>query len=140
MPPAQDVNETFSLLNSEGRIVDVNRRLHSRPQEEAAAGAPKGKTIVHRVSDVLLAAEVTFCRLHRGVTEQELNLLKLTPAGVTQLRARPSQVVRSDVVQPRSLAASPDHVPHDILRDPPAPDPANFADGSEYPASCDTGR
>jgi hypothetical protein len=37
-------------------------------QEGGAASAPKGKPIVHRVSDVLLATQVAFCRLHRGVT------------------------------------------------------------------------
>jgi hypothetical protein len=30
------------------------------------------------VPEILLAAKVAFRRLHRGVTEQELNLLKLT--------------------------------------------------------------
>jgi hypothetical protein len=63
----------------------------------------QGKPIVHRVSDVLLATQVALGRLHRGVTEQELNLLKLTATGVTQLRACPSQVMRSDMVQSRSL-------------------------------------
>jgi hypothetical protein len=41
------------------------------------------------VPEVLLATEVAFRGLHRCVTQQELNLLKLTATGVTQFRASP---------------------------------------------------
>jgi hypothetical protein len=40
------------------------------------------KEIVYRVPEVLFATEITFRRLHRRVAQQELNLLKLAPAGV----------------------------------------------------------
>jgi hypothetical protein len=33
------------------------------------------KKIVDRVSEILLAAEIAFCRLNRRVAQQELNLL-----------------------------------------------------------------
>jgi hypothetical protein len=35
------------------------------------------ETVVHRLSKILIAAEEAFRRLHRGMTEQELDLLKL---------------------------------------------------------------
>jgi hypothetical protein len=37
---------------------------------------PERKPIVHRVSEVLLAAEVTFRGLHRRVAQQKLNLFQ----------------------------------------------------------------
>src|SRR5271170_18469 len=46
------------------------------------------KKIVDRVSEILLAAEITFGRLHGCMPQQELNLLQLAPARVAQLRAR----------------------------------------------------
>ena len=49
--------------------------------------------------------------------QQELNLLQLTAATVAQFRAGSPQVMRCNMLQARSLAATLDHVPHDILRD-----------------------
>jgi hypothetical protein len=49
------------------------------------------------------------------MAEEKLNLLDLAAARVAQLRTSPPQVVRSNMLQARSFAASLDHVPHDIL-------------------------
>ena len=70
--------------------------------------------------EILLAAKVAFRRLNRGVTEQELNLFKLTATSVTQLCAGSSQIVWGDMVQARFFAAIPYHVPHHVLGDTPA--------------------
>jgi hypothetical protein len=40
------------------------------------------KKIVHRVPEILFAAEIAFCSLYRRMTQQELNLLQLAAAGV----------------------------------------------------------
>src|SRR5439155_13676344 len=71
--------------------------------------------------EILLAAKVAFRRLNPGVTEQELNLPKLTATSVTQLCAGSSQIVRGDMVQARFFAAIPYHVPHHVLGDTLAP-------------------
>ena len=55
--------------------------LHFYPQLEA---------IVHRASEILLAAEIPLGRLHRRMPQQELNLLQFTTSVVTQLRACPA--------------------------------------------------
>jgi hypothetical protein len=73
------------------------------------------KKIVHRMSQILFAAEIAFRRLHRCMPQQELNLLQLATAGVAQLGTGSAQVMRSDMLQARSLAAGLDHVPHNIL-------------------------
>src|SRR5215471_9236066 len=52
--------------------------------------------IVHRMPEVLFAAEIAFRGLHRCMPEQKLNLLEFTTAVVAQLRTRPAQVVRGD--------------------------------------------
>src|SRR5215469_951382 len=54
--------------------------------------------IVHRMPEILFAAEVAFRGLDRCMSEQELNLLKLTTTVVAQLRTRPAQVVRGNVL------------------------------------------
>src|ERR1035438_878548 len=45
------------------------------------------EAVVHRVPEVLFAAEVSFRGLHRCMAEQELNLLNLASIGMAQLRA-----------------------------------------------------
>jgi len=52
--------------------------------------------IVHRMSEILFAAEIAFRGLHRCMPEQELNLLQLTTAVVAQLGTGPAQVVRGN--------------------------------------------
>jgi hypothetical protein len=54
--------------------------------------------IIHWMPEILLATEIAFRRLDRCVTEQELNLLKLTTAVVAQLRTSPPQVVRGNAL------------------------------------------
>ena len=58
----------------------------------------KVEKIVHWMPKILFAAKVAFCSLHRDMPEQELNLLKLTAAAMTQLRTGPPQVVRCNVL------------------------------------------
>src|SRR6266567_1089896 len=67
------------------RLADAGRRnrfamllpeLHVQPQFEA---------VVHRASQVLLAAEIPLGRLYRCMPQQELNLLQLTTTVVAQL-------------------------------------------------------
>src|SRR5207302_7222983 len=87
------------------------------------------KKIVHRVSEILFAAEIPLGRLHRRMPQQELNLLQFTTTVVTQLRACSPQVVRRDVLQARPRAARLYHVPDNILRDATAPD-------LSFPGNC----
>ena len=56
----------------------VLRRIRSEVEE-----------IVHRMSEILFAAEIVFGGLHRCVTQQKLDLLQFTTAVVTQFRASP---------------------------------------------------
>src|ERR1017187_5824815 len=66
----------------------------------------KGEAVVHRMPEVLLATQVSFGRLHRGVAEQKLNLLALPATRMTQLSARSPQIVWRDTIQPRFFAAA----------------------------------
>jgi hypothetical protein len=56
------------------------------------------KKIVHRMSEILFAAEIAFRRLHGRMPEQELNLLQLETAGVAQLGTGSSQVMRCNML------------------------------------------
>src|ERR1700687_4376305 len=75
------------------------------------------KKIVDRMSEILFAAEIAFRCLDGCMPQQELNLLQLATATVAQFRAGSPQVMRRNMLQARSLAATLDYVPHDILRD-----------------------
>ena len=56
------------------------------------------KYIIHRMAEILFAPEIMFRGLDRCVSEQELNLLKLTATAVAQLGTRPAEVVRRNVL------------------------------------------
>jgi hypothetical protein len=98
----------YALANPIRRngFTTVLTRLYVRPQVEA---------VVHWAAKVLLATEIPLCRLHRDVREQELNLLQFTTIVVAQFRTCSSQIVRRDMLQPRSLTAGLHHVPDHIL-------------------------
>jgi hypothetical protein len=83
------------------------------------------------MSQILFAAEISLRSLDRCVPQQELNLLQLSSAVMTQLRTGPPQVVGCDVLQTRPLAARLYHVPDNILRDATAPDLSLPGDRSE---------
>ena len=56
------------------------------------------KEIIHRMSEVLFAPEITFGGLNGCMPQQELNLLKLAAAVVAQFRTGPPQVVGCNVL------------------------------------------
>lgn len=66
------------------------------------------------------------------MTEEELNLFKLSAIGVTQLGTGSAEVVWGDVFQTSSFAAGLDHVPHHILRNAFAPGPSSPGNRSKH--------
>jgi hypothetical protein len=110
-------------------------RLHRLPRH----GRSEVKKIVDRMSEILFAAEIAFGRLDGCMPQQELNLLQLATAAVAQLRTGSPQVMRCNMLQSRSLAASLDYVPHNILRDVFAPHLSRSGDCSKDPSLRDPG-
>jgi hypothetical protein len=53
---------------------------------------PEVERIVHRAYEILFAAKIASCSQHRDMSEQELNLLKLSAAAMTQLRTGPPPI------------------------------------------------
>jgi hypothetical protein len=90
--------------------------------------------------EILFATEITFRRLDRCMPEQELNLLQLAAAIVAQLGTGSPQVMRCNMLQACSLAATLDYVPHDILRDAFPPYLSPSSDGTKDPSLRDLGR
>ena len=96
----------------------------------------KVEAVVYRVPQVLLAAQVSFGRLHRGVAKQKLNLFDLPATRMTQLRARSPQIVGRDALQTRFFATLLNHVPDHVLGDRFAPNlsaPAHSSKNSSVP-------
>jgi len=60
--------------------------------------ASKVKKIVHRMPEILFAAEIAFRRLDGCMPQQELNLLQLAAAGVAQLRTSSPQIMRPNML------------------------------------------
>jgi len=92
------------------------------------------KKVVHGMSEILFATEIAFCCLDRCMPEQKLNLLQLAAVTVTQLRTGSPQIMGRNMLQARSLAATLDYVPHDILRDAFSPHLSRSRNGSKNPS------
>ena len=119
------------------RIASRSRRsgvFRFRPLQRDQSEIEK---IVYRMAEILFAAEITFCGLHRSMSQQELNLLQFTAAIMAQLRAGSPQIMRRNVLQSGSLATSSDHVPDNILRDAVTPHLAQSGDRSKDFAIAD---
>jgi hypothetical protein len=54
-------------------------------------------SVVRRIAEVLVRAEITFCCLHRRVTEKKLKLLEVPTGSTTELRTRAPKIVWPDV-------------------------------------------
>ena len=89
------------------------------------------------MSEILFAAQIAFRGLDGCMPQQELNLLQLSTATVAQFRAGSPQVMRGDMLQARSLAATLDYVPHDVLRDAFPPYLSRPGDGAKDPSLRD---
>lgn len=97
------------------------------------------KKVVHWMSEILFAAQVAFRRLDGCMPQQELNLPQLAAARVAQLGAGSAQVMRHNMLQARSLAATLDYVPHNVLRDAFSPHLSRSGNSSKDPSLCDHG-
>ena len=86
------------------------------------------------MSEILFAAEIAFRRLHGGMPQQELDLFQFATVAVAQLRAGSPQVMRRKMLQARSLTATLDYVPHDILRDAFSPHLSRTGNCSKNPS------
>jgi len=91
------------------------------------------------MSEILFTAEITLRCLDRCMPQQELDLLQLATTCVAQFRAGSPQVMRRNMFQAHSLAATPDYVPHDILRDAFSPHLSLSGNPSKDPSLCDLG-
>jgi hypothetical protein len=90
--------------------------------------------VVYGSANALLATEIALSRLYGDVSEQELNLLQLSPGCVAEPRTRATEVMGCQLFDPGSFRAILDDMPHDPLRDPVSPCLAGTANASEQAA------
>lgn len=102
--------------------------------------------VVDRVPKTLLAAEILFGRLDGNVAKQELDLVQFPSGVAAQASARPTEIVRRQILNGRSFGAVLHHVPHDPLRyalsprlscTPDAPKDTAFTNASGYKPGID---
>jgi len=98
------------------------------------------KKVVRWISEILFAAQIAFRCLDGCMPQQELNLLQFATARVAQLGTGSPQVMRRNMLQAHSLAATLDYVPHDILRDAFSPHLSRSGNRSKNPSLSDLRR
>ena len=85
--------------------------------------------VVHRIPEALLAAQVSFRRLHGDVPQ--LDLLKLTARGVTQPGARATTIMERQLGDAGARRRVFHHVPDHLFGNAIAPDSAPSGDAAE---------
>lgn len=113
---------------------------HRHLTQHATSCHRERESVVHRLLEVLLAAEVTLGRQHRRMPQQKLSRLQLPAAAVTQLGAGSPEIMRDNMVQPCALATIFNHIPNDILGDTVTPYPSGPPDSTKDPAFSDSRR
>jgi hypothetical protein len=98
--------ETDIAILRNGNLESVQRlRWRITPNKSASVAESYSRLgwfqtdfVVDCISQSLLAAQVSLCRLHAHMTEQELDLLKLPTSFMTQACTGPTQIVWSNIV------------------------------------------
>jgi hypothetical protein len=90
------------------------------------------ESVIDRFFELLSAPDVPFRGLHRGVTEQELNLFEFASGTVAKASAGATKVVRCQVIHSDPLGISLDCCPNNIRRDPTTQFGPVFPDPPEY--------
>ena len=88
----------------------------NHPETRARTLRFDANSVVDRPGDALFATQVSLGCLDGNVSEEELNLLQLSPSRVTQLRARATEVVRGNLVQTEHFRVVLDNVPDHSFR------------------------
>jgi hypothetical protein len=108
-----------------------------RPDPATSGWRLNPDAIIDRLAQPLLAAEVPLSGLHTYMSEQELNLLKLSTSGMAQPGARAPKVMRSQLLDADPSCELFDNAPYDLFCDTCAPDWTRFVYAPEYPSGAD---
>lgn len=84
--------------------------------------------MIHRAAETLFAPQVPLRRLHRDVSQQELNLLQFTTGLMAKTGTRPPEIVRCEARNLIVLCFLLHDTPNDLGAEPCAPDPASLVD------------
>jgi hypothetical protein len=82
--------------------------------------------IIHRVAETLFAAQISLGRLHRDVSQQELNLLQLTAGLMAKAGASSTQVVRRERGNLTALCLLLHYTPNHLGAEADSPDSPSF--------------
>jgi hypothetical protein len=114
MAPKMNIAKSTSVqgFSATGTVNCCQRAdaLFDRPEGKQAA-----KTIVHGLLKILLASQISLRRQHRNMSEEELDLFQLFAIHVAEFCARPTEIMRSEMIQLHPLCALSNHVPYNVL-------------------------
>jgi hypothetical protein len=96
-------------------------------------------TIIDGRSNPLLAAQVTFGRLHRNVPQEKLDLLQLASRCVTEPSTGPPQIVGRQLHHADASGGFLHNVLNGLDRHSISPCPAYFVDPAEQPSPVNGG-
>jgi hypothetical protein len=76
------------IVNDKGRYRQHRAQSRLRKPSSRVECHSESESIIDRFSEVLLASDVTFCRLYRGVAKQKLDLFEFASTFVAKARAQ----------------------------------------------------
>jgi len=108
------------------------------PQRNSGRGLDSDFVVYGR-SNSLRAAEVSLCRLHRDVPEEELDLLQFAASGAAESGTASAEVMRREFADPSLFRELLNDVPGKLLGHPVSPSLAGTAHTTKHlsrPESC----
>ena len=84
--------------------------------------------IIDRVVEALFASEVSLSCLHRDMSQEELDLLKLTARLMTETGTGPAEIVGRQSWNLTNLCFLLHHAPDDLGAEAASPDSTSFVD------------
>ncbi len=97
-------------------------RRETGPIRVTSAGRFNSDAVIDGSAQSLLAALIPLSGLHTNMSQQELNLFKLSTSGMAQPGVRASEVMRSQLLDAHPSCKLFDNAPHGFFCDTCAPD------------------
>ena len=131
-PDGKAVTSSTSEVVSEITLNPEVMQIQPAPEESGSqetgpirvisGGRFNSDAVIDGPAQSLLAAQIPLSGLHTNMSQEELNLFKLSTGGMAQPGASAPEVMRSQLLDAHPSSKLFDNAPHDLFCDTCAPD------------------
>jgi hypothetical protein len=124
-------------MESHSLLIGTEKSASIRVSASQLGTRLESDSVVHGVSQPLLASEIAFCRLDAHVPEQKLNLLEFAAGLMAQSGARATEIVRGNSGQVARHAGVFHNAPDHLGAEPGRSNSPGLVDATKNWTGCD---